>query len=132
MEANHPQLTTQKSFYSDIVRARDQAEIVTADQSALKEQLEAATCERIAALEAVEPKRTKGRLVKLEAGQSAPRGRYTGIAAQGTDPGAGSGTVLRTKGARPRLRAEVPCTGLSYGETAYCGRSVYCTFGSRC
>ena len=41
MEANHPHLTTQKSFYVEISRARDKAELVTDDKAALKEQLEA-------------------------------------------------------------------------------------------
>ena len=53
MEANHPHLTTQKSFYVEISRARDRAELVTDDRVALKEQLEAATGERIAALEGI-------------------------------------------------------------------------------
>ena len=74
MEANHPHLTTQKSFYVEISRARDRAELVTDDKAALKEQLEAATGERIAALEAVEPDKTKGQEAGLEAGRSADRG----------------------------------------------------------
>ena len=53
MEATHPHLTTQKSFYVEISRARDRAELVTDDAKALKEQLEAATGERISALEGV-------------------------------------------------------------------------------
>ena len=57
MEANHPHLTTQKSFYVEISRARARAEHVTDDKAALKEQLESVTGERIAALEAVEPER---------------------------------------------------------------------------
>ena len=83
MEANHPHLTTQKSFYVEISRARDRAELVTDDKAALKEQLEAATGERIAALEAVEPEKAKGRETSLgedrgsgrEHDTSAPRGR---------------------------------------------------------
>ena len=55
MEANHPHLTTQKSFYVEISRARHRAELVTDDREALKARLEAATGERIAALEAVAP-----------------------------------------------------------------------------
>ena len=73
MEANHPHLTTQKSFYVEISRARDRAELVTDDRAALKEQLEAATGERIAALEAVEPERAKGRGEGLDADRSAGR-----------------------------------------------------------
>ena len=71
LEANHPHLTTQKSFYVEIGRARDRAELVADDKAALKERLEAATDERIAALEAVEPGRTKGREAGLEAGTGA-------------------------------------------------------------
>ena len=56
MEAGHPHLTTQKSFYVEISRARHRAELVTDDRKALGEHLEAATGERVAALEAVEPK----------------------------------------------------------------------------
>jgi len=66
MEANHPHLTTQKSFYVESSRARDRAELVTDDREALKEQLEAATGERIAALEAVEPESAKGREASAE------------------------------------------------------------------
>ena len=50
MEAGHPHLTTQKSFYVEISRARDRAELVTDDAKALREQLETATGERVAAL----------------------------------------------------------------------------------
>ena len=56
MEARHPNLTTQKSFYVEISRARDRAELVTDDAAALKEQLEAATGERISALEGIAEK----------------------------------------------------------------------------
>ena len=73
MEANHPHLTTQKSFYVEISRARDRAELVADDRVALKEQLEAATGERIAALEAVEPDRAKGREAGLDRDRSAGR-----------------------------------------------------------
>ena len=53
MESRHKNLTTQKSFYVEISRARDRAELVTDDAKALKEQLEAATGERMAALEGI-------------------------------------------------------------------------------
>ena len=53
-EANHPHLTTQKTFYVEISRARRRAELVTDDRMALRERLEAVTGERIAALEALE------------------------------------------------------------------------------
>ena len=51
-------------------RARDRAEFVTDDKAALREQLEAATGERIAALEAVEPEKAKGREAEMGAGRS--------------------------------------------------------------
>ena len=54
-------------------RARDRAELVTDDKAALKEQLEALTGERIAALEAVEAERAKGRETGLEAGTGVDR-----------------------------------------------------------
>ena len=53
MEARHPKLTTQKSFYVEISRARDRAVLVTNDAAALKEQLGAVTGERISTLEAI-------------------------------------------------------------------------------
>ena len=60
MEAKHPHLTTQKTLYVEINRARDRGELVTDDKAALREQLEAVTVERIAVLEAVDPERVKG------------------------------------------------------------------------
>ena len=77
MEAKHPHLTTQKSFYVEISRARDRAELVTDDRAALKEQLETATGERIAALEAVEPEQAKGRETSLDRDRSSGRGHDT-------------------------------------------------------
>ena len=53
MEARHPHLTTQKSFYVEISRARDRAELVTDDARELRAQLQAVTGERIAALEGI-------------------------------------------------------------------------------
>ena len=60
MEANHPELTNQKTLYVEISRARDQAELVTDDAKVLCERLEAATGERIAALEAIGAGKAKG------------------------------------------------------------------------
>ena len=51
-------------------RGRDRAELMTDDRGALRERLEAATGERIAALEAIESKRT----ASLNAGRDAGRG----------------------------------------------------------
>ena len=53
MEARHPRLSTQKSFYVEISRARQKAELVTDDAKALRETLEAATGERVSALEGI-------------------------------------------------------------------------------
>ena len=53
MQANHPHLTTQKSFYVEISRARYRAELVTDDAKALRERLETATGERVSALEGI-------------------------------------------------------------------------------
>ena len=74
MEAGHPNLTTQKSFYVEISRARDRAELVTDDRARLKEQLEAATGERISALEGIAKDSEK-------AGERVP-----GIKEQGREP----------------------------------------------
>ena len=54
-EANHPDLTTQKTLYVEISRARQLAELVTDDRERLREHRDGATGERIAALERVEP-----------------------------------------------------------------------------
>ena len=70
MEAKHPNLTNQKTLYVEISRARDRAELVTDDKPGLREQLEAVTGERIAALEAVKPERAKGRVAGLDADRS--------------------------------------------------------------
>ena len=82
MEAGHPNLTTQKSFYVEISRARDRAELVTDDRARLKEQLEAATGERISALEGIGKNPEK-------AGERAPEAggdRKPGTREQGRDP----------------------------------------------
>ena len=73
MEANHPKLTTLKTLYVEISRARDKAELVTDDKAALREQLEAVTGERIAALEAIEPDKAKGPEAGLDAGGKSGR-----------------------------------------------------------
>ena len=87
MEAGHPHLTTRKTFYVEISRARHGAEIVTDDARALRERLEAVTGERIAALEAVEPALGKS------AAKESVKDRGAAIGAEGThappdaDPG---------------------------------------------
>ena len=59
IESNHPNLTNQKMLYVEISRARDRAELVTDDKAALREQIQALTGERIAALEALGEDRAK-------------------------------------------------------------------------
>ena len=51
--ARHPHLTTQKSVHVEISRARECTERVTDDAAGLRAQLQAATGERIAALEGI-------------------------------------------------------------------------------
>ena len=73
MEANHPHLTTQKSFYVEISRARHRAELVTDDAKALCDRLEAATGERVSALEAVAAAAAERAKDAERAGQAAAR-----------------------------------------------------------
>ena len=61
MEATHPHVSTQKSFYVEISRARDRTELVTDDATALQEQLEDVTGERISALEGIGEMKRGGR-----------------------------------------------------------------------
>ena len=79
IEANHPNLTNRKMLYVEISRARDRAELVTDDKAALREQIQALTGERIAALEAVEPEKSGAREVDRspdgERGSSVPQER---------------------------------------------------------
>ena len=77
MEANHPHLTTQKTLYVEISRARYSAELVTDDRNALRERLEAVTGERIAALEAVEPEVSGAEREEPEPNTERGRGRST-------------------------------------------------------
>ena len=101
MEANHPHLTTQKSFYVEISRARDRAELVTDDKAALKEQLEAATGERIAALEAVGADNAKGR-GKLRSARAAERIANTARPRRAVGTRRRRWSRPRAEGSRPR------------------------------
>ena len=84
MEARHPHLTTQKSFYVEISRARDRAELVTDDAAELRAQLQAVTGERIAALEGIGEMQREAPEKSVEAARAADRqpdrgaGRDTG------------------------------------------------------
>ena len=73
MEANHPHLTTQKSLYVEISRARDRAELVTDDVAQLRERLETATGERISALEAFAQSEHDARGKSAESGMEPER-----------------------------------------------------------
>ena len=72
IEARHPHLTTQKSFYVEISRARERAELVTDDAAELRAQLQAVTGERIAALEGI------GEMPRAASGRAAEDGRPHG------------------------------------------------------
>ena len=87
MEAGHPHLTTRKTFYVEISRARHGAEIVTDDARALRERLESVTGERIAALEAVEPALDKSTVKEVARDRGAAIGAEGGHAPPDADPG---------------------------------------------
>ena len=111
MEARHKHLTTQKSFYVEISRARDRAELVTDDAADLKAQLQAVTGERIAALEGIGE-------MKREAERDAP-GKGAEAAWQGErqperDAGKDRGTE-RTPSKAPAKEAEAPARGRGKG-----------------
>ena len=111
MEARHPHLTTQKSFYVEISRARDRAELVTDDAADLRAQLQAVTGERIAALEGIGemkrevPDRAVEALIKAEPG--ADREAETSTAK-------GRGTE-RTPSKSPAKEPEAPVRGRDRG-----------------
>ena len=88
IEANHPNLTNRKMLYVEISRARDRAELVTDDKAALKEQLEALTGERIAALEALGGEKAKGPEAAVGRESGAVGGRESGPVREGEKDGA--------------------------------------------
>ena len=101
MEAGHPHLTTSKTFYVEISRARHGAELVTDDARALRERLESVTGERIAALEAVEPAMDK------PTAKEGARDRAAAIGPEGVPPDAYPGRDhARDTPARPEREAE--------------------------
>ena len=99
MEARHPHLTTQKSFYVEISRARDRAELVTDDAAELRAQLQAATGERIAALEGIGE-------MKREAPDRAAEGSRTRDTGQ--ERAAGEGVGKDRGGAKTPARTPEP------------------------
>ncbi len=88
MQANHPHLTTQKSFYVEISRARDRAELVTDDAKALRERLETVTGERVSALEGIgEAAREAPGGEKVKSGEAEPEaGRDAAKSGEATQP----------------------------------------------
>ena len=104
MEARHKHLTTQKSFYVEISRARDRAELVTDDAADLKAQLQAVTGERIAALEGI------GETARKAPDRAADMTRSRDA---GQERGAGEGVTKdrgaeRTPSKAPAKEAEAP------------------------
>ncbi len=93
MESAHPHLSTQKSFYVEISRARDSAELVTDDAEKLREHLETATGERISALEGIGRGEAEKRAAERAAGGAA-RARET----LPGPPGAGGTAPVPDKG----------------------------------
>ena len=94
-EANHPHLTTRKSFYVEISRARHRAELVADDVKALRDRLETTAGERISALEGVGAgvERSPARRKAMDHGR------------QGM-PGRSSRTEDRTRSRRPAVAPE--------------------------
>ena len=88
IEARHPHLTTQKSFYVEISRARERAELVTDDAAELRAQLQAVTGERIAALEGIGEMPREAPARATEAGRT--HGKADGM---DSEKGAGRGSV---------------------------------------
>ena len=113
MEANHPHLTTQKSFYVEISRARHRAELVTDDAKALCDRLEAATGERVSALEAVaaaaaERARDAERS-RQAAAREAARGRETEVRQEApARAAAGLRTPAPARSREPAIEPEAP------------------------
>ena len=101
MEARHPHLTTQKSFYVEISRARDRAELVTDDAADLRAQLQAVTGERIAALEGI------GEMKRAEPEKAAEAARTPESRPErGPGEGAGKGReAAKTPAKEPELPA---------------------------
>ena len=105
MEARHKHLTTQKSFYVEISRARDRAELVTDDAKALREQLEAVTGERIAALEAI------GETARGEPGKAAGTDRAEGPQRE-REPERAAGKARDSSATAAKERAKATPDGL--------------------
>jgi len=68
LEAGNPHLTNQKMFYVEISRARDAAVLITDDAERLRNRLERATGERIAALDLMSGERQERTPADVDAG----------------------------------------------------------------
>ena len=108
MEARHPHLTTQKSFYVEISRARDQAELVTDDAAELRAQLQAVTGERIAALEGIGE-------MRRDAPEKAAAVARTPESLPGSSPGEGIDKG-RDNTKTPAKAPEMPARGRGKGD----------------
>ncbi len=106
MEARHPHLTTQKSFYVEISRARERAELVTDDAAELRAQLQAVTGERIAALEGIGEMPVAGPEQAPETGgvRGKASGKAAGNGAAGRDASADARAAEPNAAARDRGR----------------------------
>ena len=114
MEARHPHLTTQKGFYVEISRARDRAELVTDDAAGLRAQLQAATGERIAALEGIGemPREAQDRATDAAHTREKASEERTADMAAGVRPGSGSQAREQEAVDRERSRGPEPDLGL--------------------
>ena len=114
IEARHPHLTTQKSFYVEISRARERAELVTDDASELRAQLQAVTGERVAALEGIGemPRDVPGRAPDADRESGGTSDRGPGPDRANAPDGAGSGSAQRDGPSPGRERAAEMDLGL--------------------
>ena len=103
MEAKHPKLSMQKSFYVEISRARHSAELVTDDAKTLRETLEAATGERVSALEGIG---AADKALAEEKARGGGKDRARGLEAMPDRP-AGTGGEASDRGREPE-REKVP------------------------
>ena len=112
IEARHPHLTTQKSFYVEISRARERAELVTDDAAELRAQLQAVTGERIAALEGIGemPREVPGRAA--EAGRSRGQPVASGVEREAAGDRAAPAPQVRERESEPRERSRDDGLGL--------------------
>ena len=104
MEANHPHLTTQKTLYVEISRARYHAELVTDDREALRERLETTTGERISALEATAVQADKAK--RMERVEQVPAQEKAGAPVREAGPETPVRTPERTRTPVPDKAAE--------------------------